>query len=680
METTAPDPQARRRVLDWIAAGRLNPDHAQAALITVAGQPRPEDWRRNLDRLLLGLGVLLALAGLVLFIAANWDGMGRPTRFALAQGAVVLGVAIAWWQGLDSRPGKAGVIWAAVAVGPLLALIGQTYQTGADPWQLFAAWLMLISPWIGIARSALLVLLGVILANTTIGLAWDEHPWRMLGDMGLFWFLLGLNSVVLPTWEFLAKRLDWMNVRWAIRVPALASLWTATMLVLAVIFGREASSVLELLPFPILLAVGFRAYRRQNIDLVLLSAGCLAVIVVITSGTGRAILGQENFFGFLLTGLLITALTATAGIWLRSVSREVAQIPPQHAKPSPTRSTHPGTWEQLVAVGLATGDAPAEDTATDPWPLRLLQGAGGWLGALLLMIALAIPVGFAAQNEGILLGLGLVLCAANVLTLRQSTGVIGNQFALALSLAGQGAVMVGMMGMNLSWPTAAFVSAAVAMALFFAAPAPTHRGWCAGIASGALISQLIHTNHFALSTGPVALGIAALLLTPPAQARWRTLARPLSRGLLAGWAGCFLATRMESRWSSGATPGLITIGSILEFLAILGVAALVLRNAPAPQKRRAWLMAAAAVPASLGLVVPGASVALAIILVALEELDTPFLGLGVLTLLGLIWAHYQLDYATPLVVKGAGLAGMGFAALSLWFILRRTWAREYAYA
>ena len=36
---------------------------------------------------------------------------------------------------------------AAVLLGALLAVYGQTYQTGADPWGLFATWALLILPW-----------------------------------------------------------------------------------------------------------------------------------------------------------------------------------------------------------------------------------------------------------------------------------------------------------------------------------------------------------------------------------------------------------------------------------------------------------------------------------------------------------------------------------------------------
>ena len=54
---------------------------------------------------------------------------------------------------------------AAVAVGALLAVFGQTYQTGADPFELFLTWALLIVPWTLAARFEPLYLLhSVVLA------------------------------------------------------------------------------------------------------------------------------------------------------------------------------------------------------------------------------------------------------------------------------------------------------------------------------------------------------------------------------------------------------------------------------------------------------------------------------------------------------------------------------------
>ena len=62
---------------------------------------------------------------------------------------------------------------ASIITGSLLALFGQIYQTGADTWQLFFAWAILITPWVVIARFPALWLLWLGLINAFLLLYLD---------------------------------------------------------------------------------------------------------------------------------------------------------------------------------------------------------------------------------------------------------------------------------------------------------------------------------------------------------------------------------------------------------------------------------------------------------------------------------------------------------------------------
>jgi uncharacterized membrane protein len=84
-----------------------------------------------------------------------------------------------------------------VLLGGLLALIGQTYQTGADTWELFTLWAALALPWAFAGRHAAVWLLWIAVANIALGL-WadtmggpqldDEHSLMLVGlfDLALF--------------------------------------------------------------------------------------------------------------------------------------------------------------------------------------------------------------------------------------------------------------------------------------------------------------------------------------------------------------------------------------------------------------------------------------------------------------------------------------------------------------
>src|SRR5690606_24438956 len=109
-------------------------------------QSRPAggiSWAVFCKKTALALGcVLLASAG-ISWLAANWPHASAFQKLAGTQAVLGLLVFLAWCQqGTLARSGVrdfspfavlAGL--AAVTVGGLLALVGQIYQTGADPWQ-----------------------------------------------------------------------------------------------------------------------------------------------------------------------------------------------------------------------------------------------------------------------------------------------------------------------------------------------------------------------------------------------------------------------------------------------------------------------------------------------------------------------------------------------------------------
>ena len=109
------------------------------------------DWVQFLTGALLLLGAGLLLSGIVCFFAFNWADLGRFAKFGVLEAAVAICAGLGWWK-LSNLSGRVALFAAAVLVGPLLGVYGQTYQTGADPWGLFAFWALLILPWVVAAR------------------------------------------------------------------------------------------------------------------------------------------------------------------------------------------------------------------------------------------------------------------------------------------------------------------------------------------------------------------------------------------------------------------------------------------------------------------------------------------------------------------------------------------------
>lgn len=120
-----------RLALHELEAAHGLDDGASRRLQALAGLG---DEPRALKRWLpLGLAVLAAALlglGLIFWIAANWETLGRFGRFAVLQGAIV-----AMGIGALARPAWRAPLALVVllATGALFAYFGQTYQTGADP-------------------------------------------------------------------------------------------------------------------------------------------------------------------------------------------------------------------------------------------------------------------------------------------------------------------------------------------------------------------------------------------------------------------------------------------------------------------------------------------------------------------------------------------------------------------
>lgn len=133
-------------------------------------QRSPAEWRDWLDRLLLWSGSALLLAGILFFFAYNWADLSTTARFLVLQVGLAGTTLGALALGLDRLVGKTLLMASCVLVGVFLAVFGQTYQTGADAWLLFAGWGALILPWVLVSRSGACWTLLLLLADLALGL------------------------------------------------------------------------------------------------------------------------------------------------------------------------------------------------------------------------------------------------------------------------------------------------------------------------------------------------------------------------------------------------------------------------------------------------------------------------------------------------------------------------------
>ena len=168
-------------------------------------------------RALLALGVGQFLAGVVFFFAYNWNDLPDIAKFAVIEGALAIAVGGALLAGLDRVFGQMLLIVASVLTGVLLAVIGQVYQTGADVFELFAAWAVLILPWTIISRHPVHWLLWLVVAEVALVL-YSEQVLVPINEMPseLVWVLVGVTvAVALACRELVVHRgMAWLSGHW----------------------------------------------------------------------------------------------------------------------------------------------------------------------------------------------------------------------------------------------------------------------------------------------------------------------------------------------------------------------------------------------------------------------------------------------------------------------------------
>lgn len=321
----------------------LSTDAYRRAIEIAQLVPDRDSLLHYIDRFLIVTGAVLIVVGIAVFFAWNWVDLGPLTKFAMLQCSIVAAVILAWRFGLDSAVGRVSLFAAAFLTGTFLAVFGQVYQTGADPYGLFLGWATLILPWAVIGRQAAVWMLLQILLNLTVIMYYTQvlnppEGWwqlsQLLGpvvwlgmtvmDSTLASYLFALNAAALVLWEIGARHgVAWMRGTVFPRLIALLALSTVvipTLIIIAAAGVEEQTGLRVISPVLMLAATGacLYYYRYQRRDLFILTCSLLGTIMVVTSIAVRFMLGGSG--SLLLLAVLVIAQVAGAAWWLRQVA------------------------------------------------------------------------------------------------------------------------------------------------------------------------------------------------------------------------------------------------------------------------------------------------------------------------------------------------------------------------
>ena len=293
-----------------------------------------EFWRQWALRALLVLGAAHLLAGVVFFFAYNWDELGPFARFGLLQGALIVALIAAFAAGLHRPAGQALLIAASVVTGVLFAVIGQVYQTGADAWELFVAWSILVLPWVLASRSSVHWFLWGALALTAI----STYGGQVLVPLGVikahdFTALVGgLVIGFLALYEFVVwAGSEWLRERWLRVSLALVGLAILVVPAIGFVLDRDEMALGCAMFLVAASSLGYTYARVLPEFAVVAIATGFAALLAMAAG-GRVIfeiVGTDGEAGRLVMGLLLLLLwcgflTASTVRLLNILNRQMA--------------------------------------------------------------------------------------------------------------------------------------------------------------------------------------------------------------------------------------------------------------------------------------------------------------------------------------------------------------------
>lgn len=275
----------------------------------------PAGLARHVALGLAALAATLGGMGLVFWVAAQWGGWGRLERFALLQGTLLVLAAAAWLRPAARRP--LGLL-VFINSGALLAYFGQTYQTGADPWQLFALWAALMLPLALGLRSELLWAPWALVALTAVALwvqAHTGHSWRAVPhDLPVHAvgaaLALGVAALLAPPLRVLTGAGPWALRTALTLVVVMLSASALAGLFHVQVGGQYLLGLLALAVLATVLAWG----PARCFDLFGLSAAALGLNTLLCGGLLRLLFDgagrSDPLSRFLLLGLVAAGLLA----------------------------------------------------------------------------------------------------------------------------------------------------------------------------------------------------------------------------------------------------------------------------------------------------------------------------------------------------------------------------------
>ena len=196
-----------RELSRWQADGVITAEQNQAIRARYSPAELAPRSARAQGRLVTGLsivGAVLVGLGVILFFAANWDGIDRWPKLVIVLASIFVAHGLGYYLRYHrdyQRVGSAMVLLACIIYGAGVHLVGQVYNVDVNDPRLMLFWFLGVLPLVYIVKSQPIQLLGLVLFYLTVGFRlpdWMDDISRGEAVLGASLFLiLGLFILAL---------------------------------------------------------------------------------------------------------------------------------------------------------------------------------------------------------------------------------------------------------------------------------------------------------------------------------------------------------------------------------------------------------------------------------------------------------------------------------------------------
>ena len=155
-------------IKQWQNSGVVSAEQAQAMSQSATDYVSKQSGTKFIN-ILMYIGVAALSAGVLLFIASNWDAIPRTMKLLLTLLMPIVPLCYAYWQVVmkqnDGVLGRAASVFGVALIGGSLSLIAQIYNLEANMVSFLWTWTLLAMPFVFIFRSKENVFFSTILTG-----------------------------------------------------------------------------------------------------------------------------------------------------------------------------------------------------------------------------------------------------------------------------------------------------------------------------------------------------------------------------------------------------------------------------------------------------------------------------------------------------------------------------------